>query len=442
MITIRIRDWFRIGAILALNLSFTACSEHPAPAQSDAAVLIDANATAETRALYQNLHRLAGEAVLFGHQDTLAYGVEWINQPEHSDIRLVTGAYPAVYGWDVGHLERGDDANLDGVNFAKMQRWIRQAFERGGVNTISWHLVSPVTGESSWEQAVTVRHIIPGGEHHVQLRLFLDRFADFASELTFTAPDGEQRLIPIIFRPWHEHNGSWFWWGKDHTDEQDYIALWRFTVEYLRDERGLRNLIYAYSPDRSRIDLQHFERDYLYGYPGDDYVDIIGIDNYWDLGHPNNEAPREQQQRDLVSSLAATARLAQARNKVAALSEGGQENLREARFWTDSLLAALLANEDTRRIVYAQVWRNANREKENRDHFFAPYPGQVSAENFIEFYRHPQVLFESSAGWYQLRFQKNHSGCKVFAMQVCEKRRCGLRHRCVFRHPYPVIRGR
>jgi mannan endo-1,4-beta-mannosidase len=53
-----------------------------------------------------------------------------------------------------------------------------------------------------------------------------------------------------------------------------------------------------------------------------------------------------------------------------------------------------MSNEKTKRISYFLVWRNANRARENRDHFYAPYPGQLSAENFVEFKNHPFVLFE------------------------------------------------
>jgi mannan endo-1,4-beta-mannosidase len=60
--------------------------------------------------------------------------------------------------------------------------------------------------------------------------------------------------------------------------------LWQFTVHYLRDTKKLHNLIYVFSPDRSRWNLDDAPVDYLYAYPGDDYVDVLGIDNYRDVG--------------------------------------------------------------------------------------------------------------------------------------------------------------
>jgi len=55
------------------------------------------------------------------------------------------------------------------------------------------------------------------------------------------------RAIPIIFRPWHENNQRRFWWAV-RGDGRDFIKLWRFTVEYLRDTSGVHNLLYAYTP--------------------------------------------------------------------------------------------------------------------------------------------------------------------------------------------------
>lgn len=381
----------------------SACSDRPAtdntddfrsiPQSAGARPMVDVNANAPTRALFDHLWSLTGERVLFGHQDSLAYGVHWFADDLRSDVADTTGAFPAVYGWELGDLELGHEENLDGVNFARMQDWIRTGFEQGSVITLSWHMRNPVTGEGAWEGRATVEHILPGREHHAVLKAYLDSFVDFVRALTFKDAAGDEHLIPIIFRPWHEHNGDWFWWGQGHASEADYIALWRFTVEYLRDEQGLNNLIYAFSPDRSRIDLANFEQDYFYAYPGDDYVDILGFDNYWDLGHASNEAPEEQQRLDFVQGLDALGAIAAERNKLTALTEGGQDTLTEPAFWTERFLSGLTATDNTRRMVYALVWRNTNREREARDHFYVPYPAHPAADDFVEFYRHPFTLF-------------------------------------------------
>ena len=354
--------------------------------------MVDKQATAETRALLVNLYKLRDQHMLFGHQDTLAYGVHWQDEEGRSDIKDVSGSFPALYGWEIGGLAKNEPVNLDKVDFAKMQRWIREIYLRGGVSTISWHMYDPVTGDNSWSKAPSVKRLIPGGDHHEKFKQYLDTFVNFNRQLVVTDNTGEQVQVPIIFRPWHEHTGEWFWWGKGHTEEQDYISLWRFTVDYFK-QQGVHNLIYTYSPDRGRIDLDNYAEDYLYGYPGDDYVDILGIDTYKDLGRDPSVSV-EQQKHDFRRTLEYTVELANQRHKLAAVSEGGWDGLTDDNYWTDRILDVVKSNEKTRQIAYLMVWRNANKAREQRDHYYGPYPGHVAADNFKQFRGDSFTLFE------------------------------------------------
>src|SRR5687768_18282740 len=65
---------------------------------------IDAQATAETKALYKNLHRLAKKHSLFGHQHATEYGHGWLGEHARSDVKSVTGSHPAVIGVDFNTL--------------------------------------------------------------------------------------------------------------------------------------------------------------------------------------------------------------------------------------------------------------------------------------------------------------------------------------------------
>lgn len=98
----------------------------------------------------------------------------------------------------------------------------------------------------------------------------------FAGELK----DDEGKPIPIIFRPFHEHTQTWSWWGASCTTATEFIALWKFTVNYLRDTKGIHQFIYAISP---QMDTVKTEDDFLFRWPGDDYVDFIGMDCYHGL---------------------------------------------------------------------------------------------------------------------------------------------------------------
>jgi len=181
--------------------------------------------------------------------------------------------------------------------------------------------------------------------------------------------------IPVILRPYHEHNHTWAWWGANSCSIDEYNALWRMTVEYLRDESNLHHILYAISPqDISSAD------EYLSRYPGDEWVDIFGMDSYslWNLAAITN----------LGEALSIVNELAYERGKVVALTEVGIENVPIANWWTDYLLEAIKYNEFSRKTVWALVWRNHNTE-----HHFAPYPGHASATNFIEFFNDPFTVF-------------------------------------------------
>lgn len=360
---------FLLGILLSLSIS----------GQS----LIDEKATKKTQALYANLKKLSQQGLLVGHQDDDAYGIKWKAVPGRSDIKDVSGSYPAIHGWDVGKLGLWN-FNLDTVDFKKMRDWIKDTYKRGGINTISWHLDNPVNQKSAWDTVQAVKHILPGGWAHVSYLMELDALADFLSrcKVGFTK-------VPIIFRPFHEHNGGWFWWGKDNCTEQEYIQLWTYTVNYLKNEKKLHHLIYVFSPDRSRINLDSAKASYFYAYPGDDYVDILGLDNYMDVGIPWNKKTSEEQKVDLIKILRAVSELANEKNKIAALTETGQEGLTNKEWFTQVILNPLKENSDIK-LAYFMMWRNANVK-----HHYAPYIGHPAAHDFINFFNDPYTLFEA-----------------------------------------------
>ncbi len=346
---------------------------------------VDPRATPETRALFVNLRRLAGKAVLFGHQDDLAYGVQWFGEPGRSDVKETAGSYPAVYGWDAGGLEADQGVNLDAVAFARQRGWIAEGYRRGGVVTLSWHMRNPVSGGNAWDTTAAVPAILPGGAQHERYMLWLDRFADYVMSLR--APDRaggvREVLVPVIFRPFHETSGRWFWWGARHATADDYRRLWRFTVEYLRDRRGVHNLLWAYSTD-----VFDSKEAYLGRYPGDAYVDVLGFDDYQSVRAPATRDLFARRLRDVVE-------LAETRGKIPALTETGVEGVPDSVWWTGTLLAGLKSDSVTRRIAWVLVWRNASFEREHRHHFFAPYPGHASAADFVRFTEDPLVMLEN-----------------------------------------------
>jgi beta-mannanase len=215
---------------------------------------------------------------------------------------------------------------------------------------------------------------LPGGSRHDLYKSWLNKVAAFLAGLK--GSHGES--IPVILRLFHELNGDWFWWGGKHCKPEELKQLWHFTVAYLRDEKGLHNVLYAYNTDRFSS-----REAYLEKYPGDDWVDIVGFDIYQ---RGDNMAFREEFDRtlDLLEEIART------KNKIPALTEFGYNGLPDSTWWTQTFAAVLKGH----RIAYALAWRNAGPEGNGRFEFYVPYKGQLSAPDFIRFYKEQRSLFQ------------------------------------------------
>ena len=347
--------------------------------------LVDNNATDETAAVFYNLKIISETSILFGHQDATKRGVtnagiQWANEQhlpsisrEKSDVKEVTGAYPAVYGHDFIHIANfvtGDWFDYE----TKIARELTiDAYHRGGVNTYAWHYANPVSKDDFyWDESPirAVDKILPGGSHHEVYKQSLKTIADFAK--TLIGADG--RLIPIIFRPFHEFDGDWFWWGKSHCTPAEYKQLYQFTVTYLRDNMGVHNFLYAWSPDKNF----NSETEYLERYPGDKYVDLVGTDNYGDFA-AKSTIPLAAKKLKIVSDVA------EKKNKLAALTETGLQNLPQSDWYTESLLKALQTQK--LKLAYVLLWANTTGS------FWTPYKGHPAEQDFIKFKNNPYILF-------------------------------------------------
>ncbi|MFR0828470.1 glycoside hydrolase family 26 protein [Bacteroides intestinalis] len=327
--------------------------------------------TPETVKLLANLKKVSALGFMFGHHDDTNYGIGWDGEEGRSDVKSVCGDYPAVISFDLGHIELGDTVSLDNVPFSKIRREILNQYKRGGMSSLSWHLRNPLTGGDSWDVSDTtvVKSVLPGGSNHEKFTGWVSKVSAFINSLQ--TEDGVK--VPVLFRPWHEHTGSWFWWGEKLCTPEEYKALWHMTVDILRED-GVNNALYAYSPGSEPQDTVQ----YLKRYPGDDLVDVIGFDTY--------QFDRDSYIANLEKSLTIIDSIGKAHNKVIAITETGYEGIPDSKWWTGTLLPAI----EKYPIAYVLVWRNA---RERVTHFYAPYPGQISADDFVEFYKHPKTLF-------------------------------------------------
>ncbi|AXY73910.1 beta-mannosidase [Paraflavitalea soli] len=342
----------------------------------------DPLATKETVNLYRNLKQLANSGgIMFGHQDDLAYGVGWKYVPGRSDVKDVTGDYPAVYGWDLGGIELDNANNLDGIPFKKMRQYIQEGYERGGVITISWHARSPLGKEKgAWDTTHgTVRAILPGGEQHALYTEWLDKVAAFL--LSLKGKKGE--LIPVLFRPYHELTGNWFWWCRNACTDFEFKTLWRFTMYYLQQEKKVHHLLYVYNTSGDFTTKAEF----LQRYPDDDMVDMVSFDAY-QYEDPQTNDWFVKHTQVLMGILD---EVAKEKNKLAAFTETGYEAIPYAHWWTETLLKAI----GEYKISYVLVWRNHGYAPWNQKmHYYAPYKGQASEADFIKFYQLERTLFE------------------------------------------------
>ena len=360
--------------LILLLIVLTLCSfgqKPPLPA--------DKKATKETVILFQSLYELKNKGVMYGHQDDLMYGYNWWYEKDRSDTKEATGDYPAVAGFELGHIELGSERSLDSVSFTQIAEQIKLHYKRGGVITISCHLNNPLTMQTgdthslwphgiAWDVTSTevVSSILPGGKYHELFNTWLERLANF-----FIGLKDENALpIPVIFRPFHEHSGSFFWWGTNICTDQEYSALWRYTVTFLRDKKNIHNILYAYNTDRvTSLD------QYMRGYPGDDIIDMLSLDMY-DRG--------EQFGGELDTALGFVTREAVSRNKLTALSETG-ERKGMSNWWSAVLLPVISKYP----VGYVLTWRDAFNSKFS----VSGNPIQSFTEDFKLFYNSPKTLF-------------------------------------------------
>ena len=353
-------------------------SKNTSPTSNTKLLPADKKASRQTINLYKNLRKLQARGIMFGHQDALAYGVDWKYIPGKSDVKELVADHPAIYGWELGNLELGMAYNLDTVPFDKMKNFIREVYERGGVNTISWHNSNPVSGKNAWDTTHGgVSAVLPGGSKNELYKDWLDKLSAFM--LNLKGKNGEP--IPILFRPYHELTGNWFWWCKNTCTPNEFISLWKYTADYLANEKGVHNLLYVYNTADFETKAAFLER-----YPGDDYVDMVSFDAY-QFGDLTKSKAFE---KSVDEKLGIIGEVAEERNKLSALAEAGYEKIPDPQWWTNTLWKAISGHK----ISYVLLWRNAGLMPNGNMHYYVPKKGDVSAQDFKSFYKLDKTLFQ------------------------------------------------
>ena len=215
--------------------------------------LCNPNAGASAKRLYAQLQDVFGQKILLAQQEFPGHG-RYDQEMEH--IQRVTDSLPAIRGLDFMH----DD-------YAGAVQRARDWHARGGIVSICWHtgLVGLGYQECLDEKPDFGALFTEGSEERA---LLYRRWDDAAQAIALLQNDD----IPVLWRPFHEFNGGWFWWGK--AGSEAFIRLWREMYAYFTDKYALNNLIWV---------LGYADNVDAAWYPGDAYCDIAGSDTYKDV---------------------------------------------------------------------------------------------------------------------------------------------------------------
>lgn len=380
--------------------------------------LADPQASASAVALYQYLQTVGkSDGALYGHmEDTvLKAGAAELSD---SDTKDMTGSLSAINGFDCGGLfdgfaEKYNKRHPDKEPLAQTTEGdikaaallTNEAMADGAIMTISCHMPNfafatekNASADKTYDRydytkadsynlnGDCMNQILPGGKFHAQFTAFLDLVAEYAKQV-----DGA-----VLFRPFHENTGSWFWWGKAFCDAQTYQGVYRYTVEYLRDEKDVHNLLYVYGPGSEAATVEEYgER-----YPGDAFVDMVGFDTY------DDKASNEESYsflKTFESVVKVTDQFAKAHNKLFAVTETGISNSAMKKTgnqrpeWFTEILDIITKPEYD--CAYYMVWSNYDA----KGNYYTPYVaskaedgtlhGHELLDGFLRFYNNPKSIF-------------------------------------------------
>jgi beta-mannanase len=240
----------------------------------------DPQATENARALLEWIYSLpsrSGRKVLsgqdIGHLDGPQGYYNYV-----LGLRERTGKWPAMIGTD--YLNHHGSAVFLDVD--RKTRILAEYWKAGGLVTVYAHLGDPWTRGDAWDTSTGSGSYsdayTPGTPAYANLRKDFDRLAEEFLKL-------QSAGVAVLFRPFHEVNGNWFWWHS--RDPAQFKNLWRHWYGYLTKIKGVHNLLFVFSPSAPpRLDISDpawpwEDKPWDY-YPGAACVDIVGLSLYFD----------------------------------------------------------------------------------------------------------------------------------------------------------------
>jgi len=240
--------------------------------------LVNPNATKEAKSLMSYLVDIYGKHILSGQQEICGSHNYEASEMEFTYIKQKTGKMPAVRGFDFMNY-RGNGLDWDDLCAERVIEWYNKD---NGIPTVCWHWFSPgdigkKADNSFYTESTTFsisKALTPGTPENKALLNDIDFMAGKLKQV-------QDAGVPILFRPLHEAEGGWFWWGAEGPE--NCVKLYRLLYDKFTNEYKINNLIWVWT-------------SYTYStspkwYPGDDVVDIVGYDKYNAKdGKPNGSA--------------------------------------------------------------------------------------------------------------------------------------------------------
>jgi mannan endo-1,4-beta-mannosidase len=233
------------------------------------------NATSEAKALLQYLVSISGKKILSGQESMYSDG----SFPSSRDktIKTKTGKYPALYTSDFG------DVNTSNLSDRKKVVDNAIAYHKAGsIIAFQYHMIQPDLADGAGFSAMNIKGstytkiddiLTEGSTLNKEFKKRLDEMAGYFNTL-------ETNKIAVLWRPFHEMNGDFFWWSF----QPRFKELWKYEWNYLTNTKKCNNLLWVfgvnwYSESSTGKSLPS------YYYPGHDFVDVLGCDVYTKYSH-------------------------------------------------------------------------------------------------------------------------------------------------------------
>lgn len=239
-----------VALVAIVLVTCTAC--HTTKEQSTQALptLSNPNASTEARALYAKLQQVRAKGLTLAGQMWSPWGPDEVEL-----VHQVSGKYPALRGHDL-IIDRNNPREL-----ALLINWYHQ----GGIPTLMWHWGAPSKGEGYEQSKMHIEVDKCFEEGTPEYRAFwndLRRTADWLSILC-------EAKVPVLWRPMHEFDGKWFWYGQGGGE--NFVKIWTTMYDYFTHERHLDNLVWVLCHSH-QVDPSYI--------PPCQYFDLVGADTY------------------------------------------------------------------------------------------------------------------------------------------------------------------